>query len=859
MINVLYLLIVFPIEQILEICFFYYYTTYRLNFGIAILAVSALVSIITLPIYLMAEKQQQKQRDIEKKLKKGVDLFKSTFKGYERFMLISAHYRQNNYRPVFELRNSLNLLIQIPFFIAAYHFLSNLEALKGASFWFISDLGSPDKLLFGFNLLPIIMTVINLASVMIYSKGLGTKDKAQLYIMAGIFLVLLYNSPAGLALYWTSNNVYSLIKNIIQKVYKYKETKSIAVPAKPIKDNALNDSRTFILALLALTLLIGLVIPSGVISSDIRKFSYLVTGDYASPLRLIIHSILQAGGFFLWGIILFFLFKKKAKAVFTAATVLLLIMSIMNTFVFWGNYGFLTQDFVLSNYYEQELFVQIYAITIITALSAAAYFLLLIKWKLIIMSLLVITVISFAVYGITDIVKINTGFVRIREHGLERQSKYQFDNADKVFNFSRNGKNVILLMLDRAQAQHIPYIFEEKPELLKSFQGFTFYPNMVSYGNQTALSAQTIFGGYYYTPYEMQKRKNQTLKNKFDEGVQVLPRIMASNNYNVVAANHTVFVNATANLNDYDYAAKIFDGLDNIKTVDIIERYRDFSMDMRNDVKIKNYDNVIKKNILQFALFKCAPYAIRSTIYNNGNYMNININRIYWQGYSWPMLMNYLSLLHYPVMTQITDDNSNNCLMAVNELTHEPNLLPYPDYEPVRKVTDRGDGIFADDSHYNVAVLAFLLISRWLDYLKENGIWDNLRIIIASDHGFECKVGQPPGNIDLPDGGKLSRFNSLLMVKDFGAAGEFAVDSTFMTTADVPTIMLKDIIENPVDPFTQKPLYTDKNNGALIPTISWMQWGSHGEYTYNIKDSEWLKVKENIFKEENWTKYSPVR
>ena len=31
--------------------------------------------------------------------------------------------------------------------------------------------------------------------------------------MALIFLVLLYSSPAGLVLYWTMNNVFSLVKS----------------------------------------------------------------------------------------------------------------------------------------------------------------------------------------------------------------------------------------------------------------------------------------------------------------------------------------------------------------------------------------------------------------------------------------------------------------------------------------------------------------------------------------------------------------------------------------------------------------------------------------------------------------------
>ena len=80
----------------------------------------------------------------------------------------------------------------------------------------------PDALLtiggLSINLLPVLMTVINIISSSIYTKGAPLKEKVQLYGMALLFLVLLYDSPSGLVLYWTANNTFSLIKNIIQSL-----------------------------------------------------------------------------------------------------------------------------------------------------------------------------------------------------------------------------------------------------------------------------------------------------------------------------------------------------------------------------------------------------------------------------------------------------------------------------------------------------------------------------------------------------------------------------------------------------------------------------------------------------------------
>lgn len=68
------------------------------------------------------------------------------------------------------------------------------------------------------NILPIIMTAVNLVSCVIFTKGSLLKTKIQLYAMALFFLVFLYTSPSGLVFYWTLNNLFSLVKTIFYKL-----------------------------------------------------------------------------------------------------------------------------------------------------------------------------------------------------------------------------------------------------------------------------------------------------------------------------------------------------------------------------------------------------------------------------------------------------------------------------------------------------------------------------------------------------------------------------------------------------------------------------------------------------------------
>jgi membrane protein insertase Oxa1/YidC/SpoIIIJ len=103
--------------------------------------------------------------------------------------------------------------------------LSNYSALNGVSFLFLKNLFQPDAFAaiagFNLNLMPFVMTAVNIFSSYIYTTNLQKNDKVQLWILALLFFVLLYNSPSGLVLYWTLNNIFSLIKNTLS-VYVFK-------------------------------------------------------------------------------------------------------------------------------------------------------------------------------------------------------------------------------------------------------------------------------------------------------------------------------------------------------------------------------------------------------------------------------------------------------------------------------------------------------------------------------------------------------------------------------------------------------------------------------------------------------------
>ena len=146
---IIYSMIILPIESFIEFVFCFTLSKFE-KFGAAgaIFAVSLAVNFLSLPIYNVADEIQLKERKLQQKMARWVKHIKSAFKGDEQFMMLSAYYRENDYHPLYALRQSLSVLIQIPFFIAAYHFLSHTSLLDGKSILFLKDLSKPDALLF---------------------------------------------------------------------------------------------------------------------------------------------------------------------------------------------------------------------------------------------------------------------------------------------------------------------------------------------------------------------------------------------------------------------------------------------------------------------------------------------------------------------------------------------------------------------------------------------------------------------------------------------------------------------------------------------------------------------------------------
>ena len=211
--------------------------------GFAIILLSLSVKILMSPLTYVADRWQQDVNRIQSLLKPQLDEIKARFKGEDAHERTLAVYREHGVHPLYTFKSLAGFLIQIPVFIAAFDMLGENFALDGTAFLWIGDLAKPDRWLdlpwaipfFGahLNLLPFLMTALTLLAAWSQcdpslSADLQQQQARWLYLMAGAFFVLLYTFPAGMVLYWTSSNLFHLIKvQALQIVARFRHSAAV--------------------------------------------------------------------------------------------------------------------------------------------------------------------------------------------------------------------------------------------------------------------------------------------------------------------------------------------------------------------------------------------------------------------------------------------------------------------------------------------------------------------------------------------------------------------------------------------------------------------------------------------------------
>jgi YidC/Oxa1 family membrane protein insertase len=901
MLTALYDILIYPIELLVNYIYAFFFR-FSDSHGIAIVGISVAITILSFPLYSIAEKIQQSERDVRKSLQGGIDRIKAVFSGDEQYMLLSTYYRQHNYHPAYALRSSISLLIQVPFFIAAYNFLSHLASLQGVSFLFITDLGKPDGLLtiggITLNLLPIAMTLINIIAGLIYTKGFLVREKVQVFCMALLFLILLYTSPAGLVLYWTLNNVFSLIKNIFYKIKRpafvlyvlivvmvvvgsglfiagffditrLKEVLLlitgillVCIPLElkafkwlfttfftPLAQDNKQRKRLYIASALLLWVLCGLFIPSTLISSSPVEFAF--TGMVENPLAYIVKtSVVFLGIAIVWPVAIYAMASIPAKTFLAVGFALVSLGSLANATVFQGDYGTISNFLVFDD--ATKLLAGRFLMLVPFAATLVLFLLLVVlvrkgkaKWITDLMMIIVVASFALSLYNIRTN---NRDFNAHKQNVLANQADHTQGDEGPIYHLSKDGKNVIVFFLDRAVGAYFPYILQDVPDLAGQLQGFTYYPNTVSYATDTLLGSPALMGGYEYTPEAINERSEKTLVEKHNESLLLMPRLFYEAGYEVTFSDPP--------WPNYKWAGDYtpfepYPGMDVFSTEG---RYTNRYLNEHfEELSTDDLSTQIMANLPRFSLFRIAYPVLRNRLYDQGRYFSIVEN----ENAMLPFLDMYSSLYYLPELIDYSAEN-DTFIFIDNETPHRQIDLEVSSFEPKKNVI-LGSAPIGDEQrlsrydiqNYQVNAASMKRIGIWLEKLQRDGVYDNTRIIIVADHGAWSFNPLFAGFEDYR--GIYGAYNPLLMVKDFNAVGPVLTDTTFMTNGDTPLLAIKDLVVSPVNPFTGKNLFDAVSKDAV--NVYFGNWAPrhHATNTFIFDYDQSYTVKSDIAVESNWT------
>jgi len=187
-----------------------------LGFFGGIVGISAIISLICIPLYRVIGRMVGMENALQAVLTPAIAKIKASYsEAADRQSAIERLYARFGYHPIMGVRKVFPLFVAIPFLMLTYYMLSGTTELEGVKWLCFDDVSKPDGMLFGFNLLPFVMTGINLLTAFA-TPCMTAKDRNQAIFIALLFLVLLYTANAALMIYWCLNQLFNLLRTLFE-------------------------------------------------------------------------------------------------------------------------------------------------------------------------------------------------------------------------------------------------------------------------------------------------------------------------------------------------------------------------------------------------------------------------------------------------------------------------------------------------------------------------------------------------------------------------------------------------------------------------------------------------------------------
>lgn len=363
--------------------------------------------------------------------------------------------------------------------------------------------------------------------------------------------------------------------------------------------------------------------------------------------------------------------------------------------------------------------------------------------------------------------------------------KYSVDTADQ-FVFSKQA-NVILLVLDTFQTDAFDEIIRKYPDVVKPFEGFTYFRNSLGGYTFTELSVALMLTGQFYENAEPFERWKKTAY-----GSASIPRVLKSEGWKV-----DLFPKVSYSLYYSDDIASNF-----VRGHPVEER--------RNDLA----------QVYDLSLFKSLPHFLKREIYNNQDW---TVRRLFGRSPKevpknrdaatrWIRTRDRSTLRNRELFSRAAfqrnaDVKFIDAMLAESRLADLRGAFKFYHIGGVHTPLNLNENLAFErmtvnrPNYIRFATASLKLTGLFLDHLRRLGVYDSSLILIVGDHGagyqgqrFVLQPGMPVEGDGADIVTQSSRIAALplILVKPLSSQGELKISDRPVSLADIPATVFSE-------------------------------------------------------------------
>ncbi len=208
------------------------------SWGLAIILLTITVRIIIWPLHAKSTHTMKRMAKLQPEMAKIKEKYPDDPNKVNTETM--GLYRKYGINP---LGGCLPMLIQIPIFFGFYRMLQYAVELRGQGFLWVDDLSQPDTLThlaflggIPLNILPIVMAISSFLQIRMTPKTGDPMQQKIIMFMPFMFFFFCYNFASALALYWTTQNIFSIGQTWLMS----------KVPEPELKPRTVSDKKSFV-------------------------------------------------------------------------------------------------------------------------------------------------------------------------------------------------------------------------------------------------------------------------------------------------------------------------------------------------------------------------------------------------------------------------------------------------------------------------------------------------------------------------------------------------------------------------------------------------------------------------------------